>query len=49
MKGIYTIAIAGISGAGKSVAVNGVAEKLEDSTILHFNDFRQDYNLLTKF
>jgi len=48
MKGIYTIAIAGISGAGKSVTVNRVAEKLEDATVLHFDDFKQDYNLLTK-
>jgi len=48
MKGVYTIAIAGVSGAGKSVLVNKVAEMLEDSTILHFDDYKQDYNLLTK-
>lgn len=48
MKGVCTIAIAGISGAGKSVLVNKVAEKLEDATILQFDVFKQDYNLLTK-
>ena len=47
MNEVHTIAIAGISGAGKSVQVKKIAELLENSTTLFFDEFKKNYNELT--
>ena len=43
----FTIAIAGASGAGKSLLVNKVFEILEDSVEIYYDDYRPDYANLT--
>lgn len=47
-KNCFTIAIAGASGAGKSLLVNKISEMLEDSVEIHYDDYRPNYVDLTR-
>jgi len=44
----FTVAIAGASGAGKSLLSNKISEMLEDSVEIHYDDYRPDYANLTR-
>lgn len=46
-KDCFTIAIAGASGAGKSLLVSKISEMLEDSVEIHYDDYRPNYVSLT--
>ena len=47
-KNCFTIAIAGASGAGKSLLVNKISEMLEDSVEIYYDDYRPNYENLTR-
>jgi len=42
------IAIAGASGSGKSTLVRALAERIENTETMYFDDYRQNYGNLTK-
>jgi len=47
-KNCFTVAIAGASGAGKSLLANKISEMLEDSVEIYYDDYRPNYVNLTR-
>jgi len=45
---IIVIGIAGASGSGKTTLVKNIADTLEESMALYFDDYKSDYNQLTE-